>query len=136
VVRGWPHALATLAQQLPVTDLMTMDAPTDSALLWALLRNRLRRNEPTQAVAELACEVAAAAPGSRLNLLLSDGEQIVATAWEHSLSYLAADDLEGHNSVVVASEPYDDDPAWQSVPDHSLVTARPGNVTVTALEPR
>lgn len=136
VVRGWPHALATLAQQLPVTDLMTMDAPTDSALLWALLRNRLRRNEPTQAVAELACEVAAAAPGSRLNLLLSDGEQIVATAWEHSLSHLAVDDLEGHNSVVVASEPYDDDPAWQSVPDHSLVTARPGKVTVTALEPR
>jgi gamma-glutamyl hercynylcysteine S-oxide hydrolase len=26
--------------------------------------------------------------------------------------------------VVVASEPWDDDPRWRSVPDHHLVTAR------------
>jgi len=138
VVRGWPDAMASLAQQLPVTDLMTMDAPTDAALLWALLRDRLRRSEPADAVAELVCEVDAAAPGSRLNLLLSDGVQLVATAWEHSLSYLdgAGSALDQPDHVVIASEPYDDDPAWQSVPDHSLVTARPGAVTVTELESR
>jgi len=131
VVRGWPHSMGPLAQQLPVTDLLTMDAPTDAALLWATLRNRLRHTEPADAVAELVYEVAAAAPGSRMNLLLSDGVQLVATAWEHSLSYLKRPD-----SVVVASEPYDDDPAWQTVPDHSLVAAAPGVVTVTELEPR
>jgi len=69
------------------------------------------------------------APGSRLNLLLSDGEQIIATAWGHALSWLVRDDC-----TVVASEPYDDDPAWEPVPEHSLVTARAGEVTVTALE--
>ena len=131
VVRGWPHSMAALAQQLPVTDLLMMDAPTDSALLWALLRARLDRYAPAEAVAGLVCEVGAAAPGSRLNLLVSDGTQLLATTWMHALSY-----LQGPDYVVIASEPYDDDPAWQPVPDHHLVTARPGNVTVTELELR
>ena len=34
-VDGWPHSVAGLAKTLDVTDLLTMDAPTDSALLWA-----------------------------------------------------------------------------------------------------
>lgn len=130
VVRGWPHSLVALAQSLPVTDLLTLDAPTDSALLWALLRARLPHQEPAAAVAELVGAVAAAASGSRLNLLLSDGEHIVATAWHHALSVLVTDD-----AVVVASEPHDDDPAWQLVPDRSVVTARPGQVTLTRLDP-
>lgn len=128
VVRGWPQSLVPLARRLPVAELLTMDAPTDSALLWALLRSELSA-DPVAAVADLVPRVAADAPGSRLNLLVSDGHQLVATAWEHSLSYLV-----GPEHVVLASEPYDDDPAWQSVPEHSLVTGRAGEVAVTALE--
>lgn len=129
VVFGWPDSLVPLAETLPVSALLTMDAPTDSALLWAALRPRLR-DDPAGAVAELVLRLAAQAPGSRLNLLACDGQQLVATAWGHSLSYLEAS---GH--VVVASEPYDDDPAWQSVPEHSLVTATASEVIVTPLEP-
>lgn len=132
VVRGWPHSVAELAAQLPVTDLVTLDAPTDSALLWALLRPRLVEHpaDPVGAVAELVTAVGRAAPDSRLNLLLSDGACIVATTWYHSLHVLVDD-----TRVVVASEPYDDDPAWEPVPDRSLVTARPGEVAVTPLDP-
>jgi gamma-glutamyl hercynylcysteine S-oxide hydrolase len=36
--------------------------------------------------------------------------------------------------VVVASEPYDDDPRWADVPDHHLVTATADAVTLTDLE--
>ena len=36
VIRGWPGAMVGLAAELPVTDLLTLDAPTDSALLWAI----------------------------------------------------------------------------------------------------
>jgi gamma-glutamyl hercynylcysteine S-oxide hydrolase len=36
--------------------------------------------------------------------------------------------------VVVASEPYDDDPGWADVPDHHLVDVADGVVTVTELE--
>jgi len=69
VVRGWPGTVAPLAAALPVTDLLTLDAPTDSALLWALVRHRLRAGLPPEAaLAGVVAEVAAAAPGSRLNL--------------------------------------------------------------------
>jgi glutamine amidotransferase len=36
--------------------------------------------------------------------------------------------------VVVASEPYDDDPRWADIPEHHLVDVAGGVVTVTELE--
>lgn len=130
VVRGWPDSMAELAAGLPTTTLMTLEAPTDSALLWALLRARLTDGEdPVVAVAGVVRETAAASAPSRLNLLLGDGEQVVATAWGHSLSVRSDE-----TSVLVVSEPHDDDLSWQHVPDRSLVTARPGHVTVTPLD--
>jgi gamma-glutamyl hercynylcysteine S-oxide hydrolase len=56
---------------------------------------------------------------ARLNLLLTDGERIAATACRNSLFVL--DDRQLTGSVVVASEPYDDDPNWQVVEDSSVV---------------
>jgi glutamine amidotransferase len=123
LVAGWPVSVAALAAVLPVTDLLTLDAPTDSALLWALLRHRLRAGTPPDAaVAGLVAEVAAAAPGSRLNLLLTDGTAIWATAWWHSLAVRAEPD-----AVTVASEPSDELPGWSPVPDRHLLVARPGH---------
>lgn len=87
VVRGWPTSVELLAQRLPVADLLTLDAPTDAALLWALVRHRLRAGQgPVDAIAAVLLEVAAAAPGSRLNLLLGNEELLVATTWSHALS--------------------------------------------------
>jgi glutamine amidotransferase len=118
-VTGWPDSLAGLAGRLPVTDLLTLDAPTDAAVLWAVLRHRIAAGAaPATALADLVTEVGAAAPGSRLNLLLTDGTTVLATAWHHSLSVLV-----GGDGVVVASEPWDDDPRWQPVPDRHLVVA-------------
>jgi len=129
LVRGWPSSVAALAARLPVTDLLLMDAPTDSALLWALLRARLAAGEKAaDAVAALVTEVAEFAPESRLNLLLTDGTQVVGTAWTHALWVRALDD-----AVVVASEPYDEEPGWQEVPDGHLVTAAPSAVDITRL---
>ncbi|OLT00794.1 ergothioneine biosynthesis protein EgtC [Pseudonocardia sp. CNS-004] len=122
VVRGWPRSVGGLAAALPVTDLLTLDAPTDSALLWALVRHRLRTGtDPGAALAGVAADVAASAPGSRLNLLLTDGTGIWATAWHHSLSVRT-----DQHSALVASEPLDPDPGWRPVPDRHLVTASPG----------
>ena len=129
LVRGWPFSVAELASRLPVTDLLTMDAPTDSALLWAMLRARLTAGEkPGDAMASVVTDVAAAAPSSRLNLLLTDGSTIVGTAWTHALWVRV---LPG--AVVVASEPYDEDPGWQEVPDGHLVTATPSSVDITGV---
>jgi len=128
-VFGWPDSVAKLAEQLPVTDLLRLDAPTDSAFLWALLRHRLRGGaDPAAALATLVSDVDATAPGSRLNLLLTDGRRVYATTAGHSLSILAKPD-----AVVVASEPFDDDPAWRPIPDRSLVVADPTRHTVEDL---
>jgi glutamine amidotransferase len=129
VVRGWPESVAKPAGRLPIPDLITLDAPTDAALLWALVRDRLRAGTaPAEAIADVVAEVELAAPGSRLNLLLTDGRQIVATTVGHALSVRATP-----ASVLVSSEPLDDDPAWQAVPDGHLLVATPSALSLTPL---
>ncbi|WP_063729454.1 ergothioneine biosynthesis protein EgtC [Streptomyces sp. RTd22] len=130
-ISGWPHTLAGLAESLPPADLLGLEARCDSALVWALTLHALRLgHDPAEALARTTEEVAAAAPGSRLNLLLMDGETIAATAWGDTLWYLAGPD----RAVVVASEPYDDDPRWAEVPDRTLLTATRSDVLLTALK--
>jgi gamma-glutamyl hercynylcysteine S-oxide hydrolase len=129
VVAGWPGSVATAAGTLPVTDLLTLEAPTDAALLWALVADRLRSGAgPAEAVADVVAEVGRAAPGSRLNLLLTDGRTIVATAAGHALSV-----HHRPGSVLVASEPLDDDPGWRPVPDRTLLAATTTDLTLTPL---
>lgn len=129
VVRGWPGSVAGPAAGLPVTDLLTLDAPTDSALLWALVRHRLRAGtDPGEALAGVVDAVEAVAPGSRLNLLLTDGAGIWATTWDHALSVRVDDGV-----ALVASEPTDTLPTWTAVPDRHLVVARPGHAGLQPL---
>lgn len=118
VVLGWPDSATGLTATLPPQELMRLEAPTDSALLWALARQRLLGGASVEDVVEqLTTEVAQDAPGSRLNLLLSDGETVAASTWGHSLSVLEASD-----HVIVSSEPFGEDTdAWQPVPDRTLV---------------
>lgn len=133
-VRGWPGSMASVAATLPPAELLRLAARCDSALVWALVRHRLATGDAlAQAVSDTVPEVAEAAPGSRLNLLLTDGRTIVATAWGDTLWHLT----EPGRHTVVASEPYDDDPRWSEVPDRTLLTATAGDVLLTPLkEPR
>jgi len=103
----------------------------ESACDSALLAAHLFASGP-QRLAEFVTELGRRDPGARLNLLLTDGQKVVATRWGNSLSVLTADD-----GVVVASEPYDDDPRWADVPEHHLVEVTgygPGAVAITELE--
>ncbi|MGD1218921.1 ergothioneine biosynthesis protein EgtC [Streptomyces krungchingensis] len=130
-VAGWPGTLAPLATTLPAQDVLSLEARCDSALVWALVLHRLRGGDDEgQALADTVVEVAEAAPGSRLNLLLTNGETIVATAWGDTLWYLSGPGPR----TVVASEPYDDDPHWREVPDHTLLTASRTEVLLTPLK--
>lgn len=129
VIRGWPGSVAALAATLPVTDLLTLDAPSDAALLWALVRHLLRAGaDPAAALTEVVDAVAGAAPGSRLNLLLTDGSCIWATTYDHALSAHVTDDV-----ALVASEPTEPQLSWTAVPDAHLVIARPGRLTTTGI---
>ncbi|MDE9367632.1 ergothioneine biosynthesis protein EgtC [Luteipulveratus sp. YIM 133132] len=80
-------------------------------------------------VADTVRAVARQAPDATLNLLLTDGSRVLGVTWGDPLSYLVDD-----AGVVVASEPYDDDPRWVDVPDHHLIEVTPDGVAVTALE--
>ncbi|MEU9591401.1 ergothioneine biosynthesis protein EgtC [Streptomyces sp. NPDC048219] len=137
-VAGWPGSLERVAGSLPARELLSLEARNDSALVWALVLHRLRSaaaGEPrprvaARALADTVLEVAAASPTSRLNLLLTDGETVAATAWGDTLWYLARPG----GGTVVASEPYDDDPHWQEVPDRTLLAASGRDVLLTPLE--
>jgi glutamine amidotransferase len=131
VVRGWPTSVASLAAELPTEDLMTLDAATDAALLWALVRHRLRAGkDPLESMAAVVTAVARAAPRSRLNLLLSDGRSLVATTWGHSLWVRRAP-----RSVALSSEPWDpEDPAWEAVPDRHVLRATPSSLELQPID--
>lgn len=78
---------------------------------------------------ETVLDVALRDPAALLNLLLTDGARTLGVTWGDSLSYLV--EPEG---VVVASEPWDDDPRWVDVPDRHLIEVTPSGVAVTPLE--
>jgi glutamine amidotransferase len=116
--------VAALRRTVSETRAAGLEGTSDSEVLFALLLDRLDRGcDPAGAVVDLL-----SIPG-RLNLLLTDGSTIWATAWGDTLWTLAGD---GH--VVVASEPFDDDPAWAAVPDRTLVVAdASGDCSLTPL---
>ncbi|MFB7634341.1 ergothioneine biosynthesis protein EgtC [Streptomyces sp. NPDC056149] len=130
-VAGWPDTMAPLAAGLPARELLRLAARNDTAFLWALVQHRLARgDDPGEVLAETVREVAAAAPGSRLNLLLTDGTGIAATTWGDTLFHLALPD----GGRVVASEPYDTSPHWTEVPDRTLLRATRAEVHLTPLK--
>jgi glutamine amidotransferase len=100
------------------------ESTVDSAVLAALIFER-----GLDALGDTIVEVGAADPNARLNILAANGSRMMATTWGDTLSVLRRDD-----GVVLASEPYDDDPAWQEIPDRYLVDVVGSNVELTPLK--
>jgi glutamine amidotransferase len=99
------------------------ESTVDSALLAALVFQR----GPGR-LAEIVSEVGGLDPAARLNLLATDGTRLLATTWGDTLSLLTTP-----TGTALASEPWDDSPAWTDVPDHSLVEVTPDGAAVTPL---
>jgi glutamine amidotransferase len=130
---GWPATAAGLAATLSPLELLNLDARVDSALLWALTLKQLRDGAgPEEALAAVTGLLDQAGVAGRFNFLLTDGHTIAATTAGHSLFYRQGRE-DGADSVTVASEPADEDPAWTEVPDRSLVTATASDVKVQPL---
>lgn len=102
------------------------ESAVDSALLAALIFHR-----GLDRLADVIREVAADDPAARLNILAANGSRLLASTWGDTLSVLRRPD-----GVVLASEPYDDHPDWQDVPDRHLVEVHDGQVTLTPLRGR
>jgi glutamine amidotransferase len=103
---------------------LAAESVCDSAILAALIFDR-----GVDVLAQTVVEVGADDPNARLNILAANGSQLFATTWGDTLSILRRDD-----GVVLASEPFDDQPGWEDVPDRHLVEVNDNGVTLTALE--
>ena len=102
---------------------LAAESVCDSAILAALIFAR-----GLDALGETIAKVGADDAGARLNILAANGSRLLATTWGDTLSILRRDD-----GLVLASEPYDDQPGWEDVPDRHLVEVTAEHVTLTAL---
>jgi glutamine amidotransferase len=96
-----------------------------------LLRHRVEAGEALPAALTAVVADAVAAGGGRLNLLASDGRRVAATTYGDTL--FTRQETDG---VLVASEPSDDLPGWERVPDRCLVVATSSSVDVSPLPAR
>lgn len=130
VVADWPTSVAPLSDSLSATELMAIEAPTDSAFLWALVRHLLHTGHSgAEALQSVAVDVLALAPSSRLNLLLSDGQEMSASVAGHSLWVREAGD-----SITLSSEPLDPaDPSWKPIAEGHLVEASADHLSIRPL---
>jgi len=102
-----------------------IEGVTDSEVLFGLVLDQLDAGaSPADALAHTV-KLAEDVSTGRLNLLLSDGERVVATAVGNSLFEL--------DGTIVASEPLDDRPGWKQLPERSLVELGPAGPTCTTL---
>ena len=108
---------------LPLTS--SAESVCDSAILAAVVFER-----GLDTLGDTIAEVGMTDPLARLNVLAANGSRLLATAWGDTLSILRRDD-----GVVLASEPYDDAPDWQDVPDRHLVEVTAEGLTLTSLGP-
>ncbi|CAN5460783.1 ergothioneine biosynthesis protein EgtC [soil metagenome] len=106
---------------LPLTS--SAESVVDSAVLATLIFDR-----GLDALGDTVSEVGSADPSARLNILAANGSRLLATTWGDTLSILRRSD-----GTVLASEPYDDHPDWQDVPDRHLVEVGADGVTMTPL---
>ena len=107
---------------LPPTS--SAESVCDSAILAATIFAR-----GLDVLGETVAQIGVADPDARLNVLAANGSRLLATVWGDTLSILRRGD-----GVVLASEPYDDQPGWEDVPDRHLVEVTAEGVTLTALE--
>jgi glutamine amidotransferase len=131
-VQDFPGESATLLRRMLSDERAAqLQGVTDSEVLFGHVLDRIEAGAfPADAIAAVVKLVLDIAPESRLNLCLSDGDTIVATACGDSLFTCSDPEL---GAIVVASEPFDDDPGWNEVSDGSLVVANRSTLDIGAL---
>ena len=129
IVHGWGDGIgADLRDGVSPRRRAVIEGVSDAETLFALVLDRLDEGDtPADALARVVTRVEARTTG-RLNLLLTDGAAIAATACGNSLFACPRP-----GAALVASEPVDADPGWFRVPDRTVVVATPTTMTETPL---
>jgi glutamine amidotransferase len=104
----------------------------DSEVVFALVLDQLDAGASApEALGGVVARLGAG--GGRYNTVLTDGVVLLATRWDNSLHVRRDDPALG--SVVLASEPYDDRPGWETVPDQTLIRVDGEGLTIAPLDP-
>jgi glutamine amidotransferase len=110
-----------------------IEGASDAELLFAVTLGHLYGGASLAAALSATVGTASsAAPGSRLNLVLTDGHTIAATAYGDTL-FVARRSTAAGPSVLVVSEPSDDAIDWEPIPDGSVVETDASACTVMPL---
>lgn len=121
-------ARATLEAMLTRRRRASIEGSADTGVLFALVLDAIDLDASLREALATTHAIVRRVSAAPMNLLITDGTQIAATASGHSLAVRASE-----GSVLVSSEPLDDDPAWQQIPDGSLIDAAPGTVRIVSL---
>ena len=126
VVDGWHDGIGNeLRDHVTPERRAWIEGVTDGEALFALALDSLDRGAALEdAVADVIADVEARTTG-RLNILICDGRQVVASARGNSLFVGRGD------ACLVASEPLDDDDRWERVPDGTLLVGDGAGVTAS-----
>ncbi|MFT5223550.1 MAG: glutamine amidotransferase [Glaciecola sp.] len=129
----------TLLERLSQEAFGEFDAVSDSQVILLLLRTHMATGLDLEASVRAALDdvvavVTEAGTGATLNLLVSDGQSLIATrsslGLEQNSLYLSRDT---DDSTVIASEPLDSVRHWQKVEAQSIITVRDAEVRIQQL---
>lgn len=108
-----------------------IDGTSDSEVLFALVLDVLDAGADLAGALAEVVDVVMSVASARLNLVLTDGAELAATAWGDTLFILDAGGTSA--GAVVASEPWDDDARWVRVAERSVVSFDGGRLRVSPL---
>ncbi len=135
-VEGWSEGVGeSLRRSLPIERAAALEGSSDSELLLALVQTAVDGGATVPEALGAAIGTVLDAAPARLNLVCSDGTALWATRVGDALSIIERGDGPDR-SVVVASEPLDDDDRWTSVPEDRLVEVTAASVEVRAIPDR
>jgi gamma-glutamyl hercynylcysteine S-oxide hydrolase len=131
-VDGWIEGVGVqLRRTLSEERELHVRGSADSEVLFAMTLSRIDKGAlPHDALLDMLSEVLGVTTG-KYNLMLSDGTTLWTTTYGNTL--FVQDRADRGEGVIVASEPFDDDPDWVEVDDERFVVATPDGVEITAL---
>ena len=125
---------AALRRRISPGRLAGIEGASDSEVVFALALDALDAGTDLPGALATAVAAVTSVARARLNLVLTDGRRLAATAWGDTLFLL--DGRDGGSGVAMASEPWDDDGRWVRVPDRSVVSLDGERLVVSPLQPR
>lgn len=131
-VDGWIEGVGVqLRRTLSEDRELHVRGSADSEVLFGMTLSRLDKGaSPQEALVDMLAEVLSITDGA-YNIMFTDGRTMWTTVYRNTL--FVQDRAAAGLGVVVASEPYDDEPDWMRVDDEQLVVATADGISIEPL---